>query len=129
METNSLALTGESMLIEDFTEFVPFDLNIVPGSEEERALSQRIKEFYYGDTEPSRDDIMPAVELYSDFIFGFPAYRAALEHIKTSSYPIYIYYFTADTSLNFIKAINPSIRQFPGKFITENTISLVKSSI
>ncbi|KAK9719044.1 Carboxylesterase family [Popillia japonica] len=114
METNSLALTGESMLIEDFTEFVPFDLNIVPGSEEERALSQRIKEFYYGDTEPSRDDIIPAVELYSDFIFGFPAYRAALEHIKTSSYPIYIYYFTADTSLNFIKAINPSIRQFPG---------------
>ncbi|KAI4462831.1 carboxylesterase [Holotrichia oblita] len=114
METNSLALTGESMLIEDFTEFVPFDLDIVPGSEEERALSQRIKAFYYGDTKPSRDDIMPAVELYSDFIFGFPAYRTALEYIKISSHPIYIYYFTADTSLNFVKAIQPTLRQFPG---------------
>ncbi|KAK9719056.1 Carboxylesterase family [Popillia japonica] len=114
MELTYLQITGQSMLIEDFTEFIPEDLEIAPGSEEERALSQRIKEFYYGDTEPSRDDLMPAIDLYSDFQFSFPTYRAALEHIKTSPYPVYVYYFTADTVLNFIKAMIPEFRQFPG---------------
>lgn len=119
MELTYLQITGQSMLIEDFTEFIPEDLEISPGSEEERALSQRIKEFYYGDTEPSRDDLMPAIDLYSDFQFSFPTYRAALEHIKTSPYPVYVYYFTADTVLNFIKAMIPEFRQFPGNRIMQ----------
>lgn len=119
MEMTYLQATGQSMLIEDFTEFIPEDLEITPGSEEERALSQRIKEFYYGDTEPSRDDIMPAIDLFSDFLFGFPTYRAALEHIKTSSNPVYVYYFTADTALNLIKIMMPMFRQYPGNFIKE----------
>lgn len=119
LEMMSLLMTGESILIEDFTQFIPEDLKIVPGSEEEDILSQRIKEFYYGDTEPSRDDILPAVALYSDFLFTFPAYRAALQHIKTSTDPVYVYYFTADTKLNIVKQLLEQFQQYPGKLITK----------
>lgn len=116
METTSLQTTGESILIEDFTQFIPEDLEIAPGSEEEEILAARIREFYFGDNEPTRDDIMPGVDLYSDFMFGFPAFRGVLEHLKTMDYPVYGYYFTADTSLNFIKQMNPSLQQYPGRF-------------
>lgn len=119
LEMMSLLMTGESILIEDFTQFIPEDLKIVPGSEEEDILSQRIKECSYGDTEPSRDDILPAVALYSDFLFTFPAYRAALQHIKTSTDPVYVYYFTADTKLNIVKQLLEQFQQYPGKLITK----------
>ncbi|KAI4462857.1 carboxylesterase [Holotrichia oblita] len=113
-EITSIQMMGQSMLIEDFTEFIPEDLEIVRGSEEEELLSQRIKEFYYGDKEPSRDDILPAVDLYSDFLFIFPTYRAVIEHIKSSSDPVYIYYFTADTKLNMVKQLLEELQQYPG---------------
>lgn len=113
-EQLSLDLTGQSILIEDFTEFIPEDLQIAPGSEEEKALAARIKEFYYGDTEPNRDDIMPAINLYSDSAFCFPAYRAALEHTKSSTEDVFLYYLSADTELNFMKQVVPRLRDFKG---------------
>lgn len=63
---------------------------------------------------PGRDDIMPAVDLYSDFLFAFPAYRAVFQHIIPSSYPLYFYYFSTDTELNFIIAKMATFRQLPG---------------
>nr|QIK02104.1 carboxylesterase 1 [Holotrichia parallela] len=110
----SLEATGENLLIEDFTYFVPREFEIAPGSEEEAIVSQKIKEFYYGDTEPTRQDIAPAVDLYTDFVFGFPAYRAILEHLQTSTAEMYFYIFSAETDLNFAKQIEPRLQEFPG---------------
>ncbi|KAI4462850.1 carboxylesterase [Holotrichia oblita] len=78
------------------------------------AEASKDKEFYYGDKEPSGDDILPAVDLYSDFLFIFPTYRAVIEHIKSSSDPVYIYYFTADTKLNMVKQLLEELQQYPG---------------
>lgn len=116
MEVSALEQTGQSMLIEDFTEFIPEDLEIAAGSEQERALAQKIKNFYYGDNEPTRDNIMPAVDLYTDFLFAFPAYRAVLKHAESVN-DVFFYYFTADTDLNIKNMVRPQFREFVGKLI------------
>ncbi|KAI4462859.1 hypothetical protein MML48_4g00013629 [Holotrichia oblita] len=90
-ESAALASTGQSVLIKDFTAFLPH-LEITPYSEEASAVAQKIKEFSYSNTEPTRDDIIPAVNLCTDFLFDFPAYRAVLEHTKGHA-DVYFYYF------------------------------------
>lgn len=107
-------MTGQNLLITDFTGFIPPDLQIERGSEEEAILADRIKRFYYGDEEPSRDDITQAVQLHTDYTFAYPSYRAAVEHAKTARYPVYFYYFSADTLLNVFKRVEETAANFPG---------------
>lgn len=109
--------TGENLLIENFADFVPEEFEITAGSVEEVTVAQRIKEFYYGDTEPSRENITAAVNLYTDASFGFPATRAVMEHLQTLSEPIYFYVFSADTVLNYFKQEEPRLQEFPGKLL------------
>ncbi|KAK9686594.1 Carboxylesterase family [Popillia japonica] len=117
-ETSALAETGQSILIEDFAAFIHEDLEIAAYSEEASIVAERIKEFYYGDTEPTRDDIIQAVDLWTDFLFGFPAYRAALEHSKKSA-DVYFYYFTVDTPLNLKNLYSSGVQEYPGASHTD----------
>lgn len=109
-------MTGQNITITDFTNFIPPDLQIQPGSEEETIIANRIREFYYGDTEPSPSDITQAIQLITDFTFAYPSYRAAVEHARTAQYPVYFYYFTADTLLNIFKRTEEVAANFPGNF-------------
>lgn len=111
-QMRTLQATGQNFLIEDFTQFIPYDLDIESGSDEESTLSARIKEFYYGDDEPSRDDLMPGLDLQTDYEFAFPAYYSSIEHVKTSSEPVYVYYYTANASWN-----NVQFLEYPGKYM------------
>lgn len=115
-ETSALAETGQSILIEDFAAFIHEDLEIAAYSEEASIVAERIKEFYYGDTDPTRDDIIPAVDLWTDFLFGFSAYRAALEHSKKSA-DVYFYYFTVDTPLNLKNLYSSGVGEYSGKLV------------
>ncbi|KAK9686593.1 Carboxylesterase family [Popillia japonica] len=128
MEVSALEQTGQSMLIEDFTEFIPEDLEIAAGSEQERALAQKIKNFYYGDNEPTRDNIMPAVDLYTDFLFAFPAYRAVLKHAESVN-DVFFYYFTADTDLNIKNMVRPQFREFVGAAHTDELGYMFKTAV
>ncbi|GJQ65576.1 hypothetical protein Trydic_g7674 [Trypoxylus dichotomus] len=106
--------TGESVLITDFTAYIPPDLKIESGSKEEELLIHKIKFFYYGEEEPNRDNITGAVNLHTDYQFAFPAYRAALEHLTSALNPIYFYYFTVDAGLNYAKKLDDTTAIFPG---------------
>ncbi|KAI4462724.1 carboxylesterase [Holotrichia oblita] len=106
--------TGQNITITDFTAYIPPDLQIQPGSEEETIIANRIREFYYGDTEPSPSDITQAIQLITDYRFAYPSYRVAVEHAITAQYPIYFYYFTADTLLNIYKRTEEVAANFPG---------------
>lgn len=114
-------ITGQNIVIQDFTGFIPPDLEIESGSEEETIIANRIRAFYYNDTEPSPDDITQAVQLYTDYMFGFPSYRAAKEHILTATQPIYFYYFSADTLLNIHKRVEEVAANFPGLYLIYDT--------
>lgn len=41
----------------NFENQVPYELNLKEGSEEFKQVARRIKEFYYGDAEPTRENI------------------------------------------------------------------------
>jgi len=103
-----------NILEENFSFVVPREFEVESGSEKEAEIAQKIKEFYFGDTEPSREDIEQAVALYTDIVFGYPAYRSVLEHWETLSAPMYFYIFAAETELNFNKQVDPRLWEFPG---------------
>ncbi|KAI4462721.1 carboxylesterase [Holotrichia oblita] len=111
--------TGQNITITDFTDYIPPDLLIQPGSEEETIIANRIREFYYGDTEPSPTDIIQAIQLITDYTFAYPSYRAAVEHVRTAQYPVYFYYFSADTLLNIFKRTEEVAANFPGASHTD----------
>lgn len=104
---------GESLLIEDFNTFVPSEFGI-EGTVLEDLIALVIRDFYYGDVEPSRDNITQAVELTTDYAFAFPCYRTATEYLKTAEDPIYFYYFTTITSLSFLRQMDETVAAFPG---------------
>ncbi|KAI4462718.1 carboxylesterase [Holotrichia oblita] len=119
-------MTGQNITITDFTGYIPPDLQIQPGSEEEAIIAARIREFYYGDTEPSPSDITQAIQLITDYTFAFPSYRAAKEHLKTAQYPIYFYYFSSDTLLNIFKRVEEVAANFPGASHTDEKAHLFR---
>ncbi|KRT83147.1 hydrolase [Oryctes borbonicus] len=118
--------TGENLTITDFTTFIPTDLGISNDSKEASRVAERIKRFYYGDTEPSPSDITQAVQLVTDYMFAYPSYRAAVEHLRTSQSRVYFYYFTADTVLNRNKHVEEVASKFPGASHTDQRGYLIK---
>lgn len=48
---------GEIKFVRDFEHSVPFSLNLPKGSELSKTIAKKIKSFYYGDEEPSHDNI------------------------------------------------------------------------
>lgn len=110
----SRTVSNESVLITDFTKYIPPELEITSGSTQEKDIADRIKKFYYGDSEPSRTNITGAVNLQTDYLFSFPAHRSVMEHLKTAENPIYFYVFSADTQLNVYKSAVESTAQYPG---------------
>lgn len=48
---------GEVRLVKDFERAVPYMLNMPKGSEMSKKVAERIKHYFYGDTEPSMENI------------------------------------------------------------------------
>lgn len=48
---------GQPPIPKDFENFVPYSFELERGSEESKRIAQKIKEFYYGDKEPSLDTL------------------------------------------------------------------------
>lgn len=108
--------TGESILIEDFTDFVPTEFNFEDGSILTELVALLIRFFYYGDEEPSKDNITQAINLATDFAFAFPSYRTAREYVKTAENPIYFYHFTAITDLSFFRTLDETLAAYNGLY-------------
>lgn len=48
---------GPMTVITDFEESIPYTLKLAPGSDDSKKIARLIKEFYYGNEEPSLDNI------------------------------------------------------------------------
>nr|AHH02590.1 carboxylesterase [Holotrichia parallela] len=79
----------------------PSDLGIEIWSQEAVDLLNRMHEFYV----KSEFFEHPLIQQYTDVYFGYPAYRTAREHKRTTNSSIHFYRFSADTELNFVKPI------------------------
>jgi len=123
---NDAEAKGELEIVEDFTEYIPPEFNIDSESEVAASIAARIKAEYYGDEEPSTDNPGPAIYLETDYGSGFAAFRSAIEHLKNSLYPIYFYFFSMDTTLNYSYLRGRS--SFPGAAHMDELSYLFSSS-
>ncbi|XP_044253151.1 uncharacterized protein LOC123004101 [Tribolium madens] len=71
--------------------------------EETKALSATIKNFYFGNEEPSAKNVIKAFDLVTDIIFLYGIYKTVTTQYSRSKAPIYMYQMSIETKLNFFK--------------------------
>ncbi|RZC37636.1 COesterase and/or Abhydrolase 3 domain containing protein, partial [Asbolus verrucosus] len=93
---------------------VPSFLKLQPGSDISKYVAQQIKEFYYGNKEPSVEDKdtfyqcdkSGKFQLETDNFFLREILRTVKYHAATSSKPVFFYRMSIETSLNMLKNVN-----------------------
>ncbi|XP_018324114.1 uncharacterized protein LOC108736254 [Agrilus planipennis] len=96
-------MANKSPIIEDTEQEVPHFLNFKKGSPESKKIAESIKNFYFGKEEPSSENIDKGILLTSDTFFIRGIQSAAKHHVKSSGHPVYLYRFSIDAGLNFLK--------------------------
>ncbi|XP_015838032.2 alpha-esterase like protein E3 isoform X1 [Tribolium castaneum] len=71
--------------------------------EEAKAVTTTVKKFYFGNEEPSADNVVKAFDLASDVFFLYGIHKAVGAQYSRSKAPIYVYEMTIETELNFFK--------------------------
>ncbi|KAJ3638223.1 hypothetical protein MTP99_001625 [Tenebrio molitor] len=89
----------------DFELAVPNFLNLERGSDISKLIARRIKEYYYGNEEPSTENKDTFYLLETDNFFLRELLRTAKYHVETSSAPVFMYRMSIETSLNMMKNI------------------------
>ncbi|KAK5645312.1 hypothetical protein RI129_006612 [Pyrocoelia pectoralis] len=87
----------------DFEDEILFSLNVNKDTDLSKEVARKIKNFFYGDEEPSSRNTTPFYLLQSDNMFLRPLYNSVKHHCSTSKYPVYFYRISIDSNLNFFK--------------------------
>nr|QIK02111.1 carboxylesterase 11 [Holotrichia parallela] len=98
-----LTVPKKHHLLGTFEEAIPYNLRIPKGSHLSLKTAKKIKQFYYGNKEPSLDDMEPLYKLHTDNFFYRGIYMTAKHHSSTSSEPVYFYKFCIDGPMNMLK--------------------------
>ncbi|XP_018325103.1 juvenile hormone esterase isoform X2 [Agrilus planipennis] len=99
-----LALPG-SKFIKDYEDFVPFNLGFTKGSSKSKEIGVKIGQYFYGGKEPSTENIDIAFTIYTDTCFLNGIYEAIKESIKVSPENIYLYRFSLEGRITFVKSM------------------------
>ncbi|XP_044743766.1 esterase B1-like [Chrysoperla carnea] len=97
----------------DFELFLPEDMYITKGTEKSLRLAQKIKEFYFGNSTPSMENIQKMFNVHTDVAFAYPVYKGAQLLSANMPRPVYMYIFSQNSSLNFYKA-QYDLKNLPG---------------
>ncbi|XP_044729183.1 esterase FE4-like [Chrysoperla carnea] len=90
----------------DYKYLIPKDLSVKRGTDEEVAVAQQIKEFYWGESNPSSDLLDPYVKYLSDVQFIEKLYHYAKMQAKIApEVPLYFFKLNQYTSLNTLYPI------------------------
>ncbi|KAK5645314.1 hypothetical protein RI129_006614 [Pyrocoelia pectoralis] len=87
----------------DFEEEIPFSLNVEKGSEKSKNIAMKIKQFFYGDQEPSTENSNAFYLLQTDNMFVRSIYNTARYHSRSSKFPVYLYRVSIESRLNLTK--------------------------
>ncbi|VVC88037.1 unnamed protein product [Leptidea sinapis] len=77
----------------NFQDFLPPDLKF-QNDEERQAVAQKVKEFYFGNSNIDSDTILEYINYFSDIIFTYPALRTVKYHVEAGHDQIYLYEFS-----------------------------------
>ncbi|KAK5647705.1 hypothetical protein RI129_002597 [Pyrocoelia pectoralis] len=94
---------GELRFVTDFETTIPHVMKIEKGSNLSKMISEKIKNFYYGSSSPSHENVDQFYLMEGDNFFVWAVYIAAKQHCLTSHQPIYLYRMTVESSLNVYK--------------------------
>jgi len=97
----------------DFELLIPANLGVEKNTPKSKEVAQKIKSFYFGDKPVSQDTLFQYVDFSGDMWFVADILRAAKLHAALSPTPVYLYQFSFDGELGFMKRIIGACR-FPG---------------
>ncbi|PNF42088.1 Esterase FE4 [Cryptotermes secundus] len=97
----------------DFEILLPSNLNLERNTPKSKEAAQKIKSFYFGDQPVSQETLSQYVDLSSDAWFVTGVHTTAKLHAARSGAPVYLYQFSFDGELGFMKRILGACR-FPG---------------
>lgn len=105
----------------DLENLVPYDFSLEFGGNESKKLAQKIKEYYYKDTDPSLDTLEAFIKvsknptksstntttvilkLETDIHFVHGIQKSILQMVKKSQKPIFMYRFSFDGKVYFLE--------------------------
>ncbi|KAJ3645088.1 hypothetical protein Zmor_022775 [Zophobas morio] len=89
----------------DFEKLIPWSLGYKIGSPESKAVAAKLKKFYFGDEEYSRNFLKQKYDALSDIYFLYGIYDTIMTQSAVSKAPIYLYWMTLETKLNLFKML------------------------
>lgn len=82
-----------------FERTVPFCFGIARGTERSRELAALVRREYYGDEEPSADNVLRTLQIWGDKVFWHGIGGAVRGRLRTdATAPTYLYRFAVETS-------------------------------
>lgn len=85
--------TWKSQMNDNFSEFLPADLNF-ENKDEKKDVARIVKQFYFGDKNVDDDSILNYIDYFTDILFAYPTLKAVELHIKAGHEQIYLYEYS-----------------------------------
>ncbi|KAF5273122.1 hypothetical protein FQA39_LY07612 [Lamprigera yunnana] len=90
-------------IIDDFEEIVPYELNIDRGSKLSKIIANKIKKFYYGPYDCSKEYEHQYYMLVGDLTITWPTLFSARIFTSTTDKPVYLYRISIESTLSIYK--------------------------
>jgi carboxylesterase type B len=96
--------TAYENMLKDFEANVPHLLGYKTGTNESKAVAEKIKSFYFGDEDPAQNKNQ-FYEMVTDNLFLYGIYSTVKKHSFNSTSPVYFYRLSLETSLKFLQVL------------------------
>lgn len=93
--------------------------------QENRQLSEKVRGFYFGNSEVSEHSLLQYVNMINDLTFTYPAYKSAKMHAKNGKGKTYFVRFSIDSTMNLLKRIF-NVTQYSGAAHCDETCYLFR---
>nr|AQS60685.1 putative acetylcholinesterase 1 [Sogatella furcifera] len=93
----------------NFHRVVPDILNLTPNSNKFKEVTDKIKQFYFGDGHLSWDTLDNYIDLMGDIYFVAPIYRSMMNMIKKSPEPVFCYEFAFEGKRSLVKSLTMTV--------------------
>ncbi|GJQ76636.1 hypothetical protein Trydic_g15496 [Trypoxylus dichotomus] len=113
-----------SLLVTNFENLIPHDLNIPVGTPLSHYISNEIRSFYFNDDEPTLKYKTAYYQVYADVFFNHRLSNAATIHRENLGHPIYCFRFSVDGKFNVYKKLHGS--DSPGASHSDDVCYLFK---
>ncbi|KAK9875476.1 hypothetical protein WA026_007868 [Henosepilachna vigintioctopunctata] len=90
-------------ILPNIEQHVPFNMNLIRGSNMSKSVAEQIMRFYFNDKDPKFEDNDLNYKFLTDNFFVRDIYKFALMYSQSSFYQCFLYEMTLVTSINLFK--------------------------